>query len=814
MGKKNKNKKGNKGSDDEEEDKYFEQLQRLMNEANIVDEYAPQTTGGMASKKKNKNKKKQQMKEDDDELTTTTTTTNLDVSDMKEDETVISSKKTKKKKNKGKKEEVEEVEETVKDDDGQGDETIEVTKDDEMNEIKQKKKNKKNRRNGKNREEKHEHIDIFDQMKKQELEEKNEEKDEMRVMEEEMEEEVEEEEIKIENEKKEEEGKIKIKLSKKELKKLKKKENLEKEQKELGATTNFAISQASNEKRSELEKNIKIDNFSISAKGIDLFINATLQIVENRRYGLVGPNGKGKSTLLLHIAEKKLHIPSHIQVLLCEQEVVADETRAIDVLLNADTERNQLMEEEKRLSKSNDPTTVNRLREIYDEMNAINIDSLESKARRILRGLGFNEEMIERPTKKFSGGWRMRVSLAKALFMEPKLLLLDEPTNHLDLNAVIWLNHYLQQWKNSLLIVSHDQNFLDNICSDIIHLDNQKLFYYRGNYSMFKKMLKHCRREQLKEYEKQEKRIKELKACGKTKANAEKKQKEIQTRKQQKNKQKSKLMNDDDNVNNKDGELLKKPREYVVKFRFPETSLLHPPILGLHDVHFAYENQKALFVDLNFGIDMDSRIAVIGPNGVGKTTFIKLLCGDIEPTKGEQRINHRLKIGRFDQHSGDQLELELKAVEFIMKVFNLPNEKARKSLGSVGLPSFAHNVKIKDLSGGQKARVALAHLILSGPDVLILDEPTNNLDLESIDALADAIKKFDGGVVIVSHDERLITDINCQLWIIEDQKIVELNGDFDDYRTELLESLGESITQTPSIAANNAIYGSSEDESD
>ncbi|XP_039289185.1 ATP-binding cassette sub-family F member 1 [Nilaparvata lugens] len=549
---------------------------------------------------------------------------------------------------------------------------------------------------------------------------------------------------------------------------------------------------------------IKVENFSISAKGNDLFVNANLLIAHGRRYGLVGPNGHGKTTLLRHIASRAFAIPPGIDILYCEQEVVADDLSAVDSVLKADVKRTKLLDECKDLEakqEKGDMTVQERLKEVYEELKAIGADSAEPRARRILAGLGFSKPMQDRATKNFSGGWRMRVSLARALFVEPTLLLLDEPTNHLDLNAVIWLDNYLQGWKKTLLIVSHDQSFLDNVCNEIIHLDQQKLYYYKGNYSMFKKMYVQKRKEMIKDYEKQEKKLKELKAHGQSKKAAEKKQKEALTRKQEKNKTKQQKTNDDETG---PIELLQKPKEYIVKFSFPDPPPLQPPILGLYSVHFGYPGQPKLFTNVDFGIDMNSRVAIVGPNGVGKSTFLKLLTLDLQPTKGEAAKNHRLRIGRFDQHSGEHLTAEETPSEYLMRLFDLPYEKARKQLGTFGLVSHAHTIKMKDLSGGQKARVALAELCLNAPDVLILDEPTNNLDIESIDALAEAINEYKGGVIIVSHDERLIRDTDCTLWVIEDQTINEVDGDFDDYRKELLESLGEVIN-SPSIAANAAV---------
>lgn len=569
----------------------------------------------------------------------------------------------------------------------------------------------------------------------------------------------------------------------------------------------FTVSQAdkSAAQQQQLENaiDIKVENFSISARGKDLFVNASLTITAGRRYGLVGPNGHGKTTLLKHIASRSLNIPPNIDVLLCEQEVVADDTPAVDVVLKADFKRTALLSELKKLeedSAGGNLKNQERITEVYEELQVIGADSAESRARRILAGLGFTREMQDRPTNHFSGGWRMRVSLARALFVEPTLLLLDEPTNHLDLNAVIWLDNYLQVWKKTLLVVSHDQSFLDNICTDVIHLDNQKLFYYRGNFTQFKKMYVQRRRELVKEFEKQEKKIKQMKMSGISGKVATKTTVQALTRKQQKGKQKLQGTEEDSGP----PDLIQRPREYIVKFKFPNPPPLNPPILGLYNVDFGYPGQPLLFKSLDFGIDMSSRVAVVGPNGVGKSTFLKLLCGDLTPLQGEARKNHRLRIGRFDQHSGEHLNSEETPVEYLQRLFNLNYQDARKQLGSFGLVSHAHTIKNGDLSGGQKARVALAELCLRAPDVLILDEPTNNLDIESIDALAEAIGEYEGGVIIVSHDERLIRDTNCQLWVIEHKGIEEIDGDFEDYRKELLESLGE-IVNNPSIAARQAM---------
>ncbi|KAH0505860.1 ATP-binding cassette sub-family F member 1 [Microtus ochrogaster] len=611
-----------------------------------------------------------------------------------------------------------------------------------------------------------------------------------------------------EEEREEEEGESKANdpyahLSKKEKKKLKKQMDYERQMESLKAANavenDFSVSQAEVSSRQAMLENasdIKLEKFSISAHGKELFVNADLYIVAGRRYGLVGPNGKGKTTLLKHIANRALSIPPNIDVLLCEQGEAGSGGKGRGGGLQGQLEQGDDTAAE-RLEKVEElpwggRASLGVLEKVYEELRATGAASAEAKARRILAGLGFDPEMQNRPTQKFSGGWRMRVSLARALFMEPTLLMLDEPTNHLDLNAVIWLNNYLQGWRKTLLIVSHDQGFLDDVCTDIIHLDAQRLHYYRGNYMTFKKMYQQKQKELLKQYEKQEKKLKELKAGGKSTKQAEKQTKEVLTRKQQKCRRKNQ-----DEESQEPPELLKRPKEYTVRFTFPDPPPLSPPVLGLHGVTFGYEGQKPLFKNLDFGIDMDSRICIVGPNGVGKSTLLLLLTGKLTPTNGEMRKNHRLKIGFFNQQYAEQLHMEETPTEYLQRSFNLPYQDARKCLGRFGLESHAHTIQICKLSGGQKARVVFAELACREPDVLILDEPTNNLDIESIDALGEAINEYKGAVIVVSHDARLITETNCQLWVVEEQSISQIDGDFDDYKREVLEALGEVMINRP-----------------
>jgi len=303
-------------------------------------------------------------------------------------------------------------------------------------------------------------------------------------------------------------------------------------------------------------------------------------------------------------------------------------------------------------------------------------------------------------------------------------------------------------------------------------------------------MYKQKVREHEKAYEKQEKQIKALKSSGKSGKQAEAQAKVTTSRKKEKNMSRR----EQEEASEQQTELLQRVKEYKVKFTLINPPPINPPVLGLKDAQFGYPNQPPLFKKVDFGVDMSSRVAIVGPNGVGKSTFLKMLTGKVDLMGGEVIRNPRLRIGFYNQHSADQLTLDESPVEYLQRNFNMEYQDCRKLLGRFGLAGHAHTIKIKDLSGGQKSRVALADLASRAPDMIILDEPTNNLDIESIDALADAINDFTGGVIIVSHDARLILETNCQLWVVEDQSIEEIDGDFEDYRKELLEALGEDVS--------------------
>uniref|UniRef100_A0A7S3PEA4 ABC transporter domain-containing protein n=1 Tax=Aplanochytrium stocchinoi TaxID=215587 RepID=A0A7S3PEA4_9STRA len=562
------------------------------------------------------------------------------------------------------------------------------------------------------------------------------------------------------------------------------------------------------EEQWENATDINIDQFTISAYGKTLFQDANLKITAGRRYGLVGPNGRGKTTLLKQLARGELKVPPQIDVLYVEQEVTANDTPAVQMVLNADVKRTELLKEEESLlaklenNEDLDETELNelqdRLETIAGELKSRGSDTAEARALSLLHGLGFTPDMQYAATKTFSGGWRMRVSIARALFLEPTLMLLDEPTNHLDLNAVIWLDDYLQKWKKTLLIVSHDQDFLDSVCTDIIHLDQKKLFYYRGNYATFKAQLQQHMLKMKKKWEKQEKELRAMKKKGKSNKKAQELQVKKKTREGgAKARKKSSTQQNEQTGSGSlaDRQLLERPKEYQVEFVFPTPSELNPPIIQVDNISFNYPNGPTLFKDLSFGLDMDSRVTIVGPNGVGKSTLLKLITQEVTPTAGEVKLNRHVRIARYHQHFVDVLPMDETPVEYLLRVHKTVEEvdyqTCRNRLGKFGLEGTARELKMVNLSGGQKSRVVFTSMSFQHPHMLILDEPTNNLDIESIDALAEAINNYEGGVILVSHDARLIYSTDCVLWVCERQTVEEMDAGFDGYRDEILEMLAK-----------------------
>lgn len=545
-------------------------------------------------------------------------------------------------------------------------------------------------------------------------------------------------------------------------------------------------------------KDIKIDNFDLYVgDGQRILSEASLTLAYGRRYGLVGQNGIGKSTLLRALSRRELNIPKHITILHVEQEIRGDDTPALQSVLDADVWRKNLIQEEQKLNER--MNVLDKLRSEFDEESSelkkleneredlerhlldvneklyeMDADKAESRAAAILFGLGFTKETQHQPTKSFSGGWRMRLSLARALFCKPDLLLLDEPSNMLDVPSITYLARYLQLYEATVLVVSHDRAFLNEVATDIIHQHSERLDYYRGsNFDLFYSTREERIKNQRREYENQMAYRAHLQLfIDKFRYNAAKSS-EAQSRIKKLEKLPHIEPPEDDRV---------------VTFKFPDPDKLSPPILQMQNVSFGYDPANILLKNVELDVQMDSRIAFVGGNGTGKTTLLKLLMDQLAPIEGFVSKNGRLRIGYFAQHHVDAMDLTLSAVTWMSQTFpGKSDEEYRRHLGSFGITGTLGLQKMELLSGGQKSRVAFAALCLSLPHILILDEPSNHLDTQGLDALADALKNFQGGVLMVSHDVAIIDRVCNEIWVSEDGTVRRFPGNIQDYKKHILE---------------------------
>ncbi|KFA61495.1 hypothetical protein S40285_04527 [Stachybotrys chlorohalonatus IBT 40285] len=542
-------------------------------------------------------------------------------------------------------------------------------------------------------------------------------------------------------------------------------------------------------------KDIKLDNIDVSIGGVRILTDTTLTLAYGHRYGLVGHNGVGKSTLLRALSRREVAIPTHISILHVEQELAGDDTPALQAVLDADVWRKVLLKEQDEITArltlleaqrapladtSADAARIDHEKETMDgklgdiqaKLAEMESDKAEPRAASILAGLGFSAERQQHATKTFSGGWRMRLALARALFCEPDLLLLDEPSNMLDVPSITFLSRYLQGYPSSVLVVSHDRAFLNEVATDIIHQHSQRLDYYRGaNFDSFYATREERKKIAKKEYENQMAQRAHLQAfIDKFRYNAAKSS-EAQSRIKKLEKM----------------PILEPPEtEYNVKFKFPEVEKLSPPIIQMSEVTFGYTKDNILLRNVDLDVQLDSRIGIVGPNGAGKTTVLKLLIGKLSASTGLITAHPRLRIGFFAQHHVDALDLDASSVSFMAK--NYPgrtDEEYRRQLGAFGITGTTGLQKIGVLSGGQKSRVAFACLALTNPHILVLDEPSNHLDIEAMDALAEALKEFQGGVLMVSHDVTMLQTVCTSLWVCDGGTVEKFPGDVQQYKKRI-----------------------------
>ncbi|MDF7674509.1 ABC-F family ATP-binding cassette domain-containing protein [Acetobacteraceae bacterium ESL0709] len=524
-----------------------------------------------------------------------------------------------------------------------------------------------------------------------------------------------------------------------------------------------------------------INNLTLRIAGRPLLEGASLTIDPGRRIGLVGRNGVGKSTLLAAIAGDivpdggTITLSSRATIGRVKQETPSGPQSLLETVLASHEERTSLLHQAEMVT---DPL---RLAEIHERLIAIDAHTAPARASIILAGLGFDHEAQQRPVSDFSGGWRMRVALASALFLAPDLLLLDEPTNHLDIEATLWLENWLTKYSGAVLMVSHDRSLLDNTVNAIAHLDQGKISLTPGGYDRFVQIKTEQALQQNRAAEKlSQQRAKMESFVARFRAKATK-ARQAQARL----KALAKLPQIDSVI-----------EATPTVFSFPEPEPLPPPMIRLENVATGYDG-KAVLRHLTLRLDMQDRIALLGQNGHGKSTFAKLLAGRLFPLEGELSVNPRLNVGYFAQHQSEELIAQDSPIDHMSRA--LPKATptvVRAQLARFGLDAERAETPVRNLSGGEKARLLLALATRHAPHLLLLDEPTNHLDLDARDALIRALCAFEGAVILISHDSYLVDSVADDLWIAENGTITPFKGDMGDYKEWLEARMKRAASST------------------
>ena len=532
---------------------------------------------------------------------------------------------------------------------------------------------------------------------------------------------------------------------------------------------------------------IDLNDITIRIAGKVLLQNASVHIPDGKKVGMVGFNGCGKSTLFKAIQNEvpledgTISKPSNSKLVYMAQEIKQINISALDYILQADTERTELLEKLKTAADMELPA-------IYERLSMIGSDSAQARACRILSGLGFNDEDMRKSLSDFSGGWRMSVALAATLFQPSDILLLDEPTNHLDLESAMWLQGFLQKYKGTLLLISHDKSFLNDLCNMIVHFEAKKLYAYNGNYDTYLSVRAEQQNLQQKLLEKQEKTRAHLQSFVDRFRYKATKAKQAQSRIKQLEKLKMNVVDYE---------------TAFTHFEFPEPCDLVSPIIKIENAATGYEDGKPVLKKLNLQIDKDDRIALLGANGNGKSTFAKLLVGQLDLFEGNITASKKLNIGYFAQHQSEELPFNMTSVSYIAGFMKDANEtKVRTHLARFGLDGQKAITQIEKLSGGEKARLLFAKMTCDKPNLLILDEPTNHLDIEAREGLIEALNLYNGAVIFITHDLHLIETVADRLWLVQDGTCKVFNDDIEAYRKLILDKDKTTSSGTDAIKTN------------